>query len=661
MNINSRFFVMDIETNTAWCQRDGDFFPACVWMYLGCIIDEDENEIFFHNWYEYKSIINKLKKGSVIFVHNLAYELEYLSRNGFCFDNLIAVDSHQPITATDAESGVVYRCSYKLLDKSVAALGKELGFQKLEYDYTGIREKGDLTELDYQYNKRDCVIVARAIKRELEVYKTIDDLPLTKTGKVRKLLRDKDSGELASRASRAFTDEELYNMLERAFVGGFTYGNPQYFSLEVDSVKSYDRKSAYPATMLKERFPQKFTPIYSGEDAERVYNNISNQHYVAEFHIEKMVAYDSRLCVISNYKTRGSGERVLYNGKIYSAKDVNIICDSVSWGLYSTVYSLKGVVCERISVVTSMRRLPTPLLRTIAELAHEKERIGFLKKTTPENDENFAEISQSYQGVKEMLNSLYGANVQKLRNFDYSINSAGEWSCVVEDYKKPKGILRAFAWGVWVTAYSRRELIEGILDVGLDDFVYCDTDSIKTKGELYCKSYYTPEDVEYLRDLLGEHFDAIKNFGVFEYEDTSEKFKHYGAKKYFVIKNGVFKYTVAGLPKGKAIKDCPRSFADVYAGRCYKNVKLARVLVDNTYQGQLFEKTSDGFSVWCGDVWGCGGVGLKETDYTLNITPTDAWYVKDFGIDCASFIENAELYDNLERTKYLIERMLFDE
>lgn len=658
-NTKNKFFVMDIETNTAWAFKDGEYIPACAWMYLGCLVDDDENAIFFHDWDEYREILSELPEGSVIFVHNLAYEFEYLTRNDFRFVDLIAVDAHHPITATDIDYKIKYRCSYKLLDKSVKELGKELGVDKLDYNYTTIRAREDLTADDYEYNKRDCVVVVRAIKRELEIYETLDNLPLTKTGKVRKLLRDNDGGELASRASRAFTDEPLYDMLECAFVGGFTYGNPAYFSVIVDNVKSFDRKSAYPATMLKERFPQKFSRIFEGDEAERVYSRmVCGQNFVAEFYIEKMVAFDSRLCVISNYKTRGSGNRILYNGKIYSASDVRITCDSVSWGVYQKIYSLKGVRCERIAVATSMRRLPAPLLRTIAELAYEKERIGHLKKTTDESADNYGEISRAYQRVKEMLNSIYGANVQRLRNFDYTVNERGEWCCEVEPYKKPRGIIRAFAWGVWVTAYSRKALIDEILNIGLDDFVYCDTDSIKTRGDVKITEYYTEEDKEYLSDLLGEHFEAVKKFGEFEFEDISEKFQHYGAKKYFVIKNGVFKYTVAGLPKGKGVKDCPRCFDDVYAGRCYKNVKLARVLVDNTYKGELFEKVGDDFRAWRGDVLGRGGVALKETDYTLNVTHLDAWYIKEFGIECASFVENVEIFDNIDRTKYLIERLI---
>lgn len=655
---NNTFYVMDIETNTAWGVGEKGFVPVACWMFLGCLLKSDETYMHFHNWDEYRALIDDLPEGSIIFVHNLAYEFEYLCRNGFHFTDIIANDRHHPITVKDAERNIKYRCSYKLLDKSVKTLGKELGINKLDYEYHNIRDSSELSSLDYEYNMIDCLIVARAIKKELSVYGDLDSLPLTKTGKVRKLLREKDTGELASRASRAFTDESMYDMLELAFVGGFTYGNPEYFGRVVNSVKSFDRKSAYPATMLKERFPQRFSPIYEGEKAVKMYSQMRTQHYVAEFHIERMVAFDSRLCVISAYKVRGSGNRVLYNGKIYSAVDVTITCDSVSWGLYQKIYNFEGVVCKRIAVATSVRRLPTPLLRVISELAFEKERLGKLKKTTDESSSEYNEITEEYQRTKEMLNSLYGANVQRLRNFDYSVDEVGEWSCTVQEYTKPRGIMRAFAWGVWIAAYSRKALIEEILNVGLDNFVYCDTDSIKCFGDVKIKPYYDKDDVEYLSNLLGEHFVAVKDFGKFEYEDTSSEFLHYGAKKYFTVKGGKFKYTVAGLPKGEKVKNRPKGFADVYPGKCYEDVKLARVLLDNTYRGEMYEKTDDGFVPWNGSPSGGGGVALKETDYTLNVTHTDTWYVKDWGNIVQGFVSPITIGENIDRTEYLLERLM---
>lgn len=69
---------------------------------------------------------------------------------------------------------------------------------------------------------------------------------------------------------------------------------------------------------------------------------------------------------------------------------------------------------------------------------------------------------------------------------DEAIFDSGEWRTRKLDnieiltklqQEKTKGFL-SFSWGVWVTAYARRNLIENIIK--LDDYmIYADTDSIK--------------------------------------------------------------------------------------------------------------------------------------------------------------------------------------
>ena len=36
-----------------------------------------------------------------------------------------------------------------------------------------------------------------------------------------------------------------------------------------------------------------------------------------------------------------------------------------------------------------------------------------------------------------------------------------------------------YAWGVWCTAWARYLLEQGIIIAGPEDFIYCDTDSVK--------------------------------------------------------------------------------------------------------------------------------------------------------------------------------------
>ena len=114
-----------------------------------------------------------------------------------------------------------------------------------------------------------------------------------------------------------------------------------------------------------------------------------------------------------------------------------------------------------------------------------------------------------------------------------------------------------YQWGVWVTAWARLRLKEGINIVG-DRYVYSDTDSvkyIKVRGDNIDELFdrYNSERKEqsisnsaYATDRYG-----VKHYmGVYEYEDTYTEFSTIGAKKYvYRTKDGKLHATIAGVNK----------------------------------------------------------------------------------------------------------------
>ena len=88
------------------------------------------------------------------------------------------------------------------------------------------------------------------------------------------------------------------------------------------------------------------------------------------------------------------------------------------------------------------------------------------------------------------------------------------------------------AWGAFITAYARQELLDRILEVG-SDFVCCDTDCIKMIN--YEKHTHL--------------FTLGRELGQWKDEGNCEVFKTLGKKKYACIKNGVLDVTFSGLNK----------------------------------------------------------------------------------------------------------------
>jgi hypothetical protein len=140
-----------------------------------------------------------------------------------------------------------------------------------------------------------------------------------------------------------------------------------------------------------------------------------------------------------------------------------------------------------------------------------------------------------------------------------------------------KNIKRAFVpyqWGVWITAWSRYRLEEGIRlahnATGVDGgFVYCDTDSVKYIGDVDWTEFNrervaaSTASGAFATDPKGvDHY-----MGVFEDEGEYLRFRTWGAKKYVyskIVKNKktgkdeeVLFATIAGVAKNPDNPDRP--------------------------------------------------------------------------------------------------------
>lgn len=176
-----------------------------------------------------------------------------------------------------------------------------------------------------------------------------------------------------------------------------------------------------------------------------------------------------------------------------------------------------------------------------------------------------------------------------------------------DEYKKNKTLL--VQWGVWISSYSRRNLLSCIRRLEKENknvhVLYCDTDSVKFIGEdtanvieSYNKQIAIKRDkaLERLKDL---NLDATlyEDLGMFDNETKDynngviKYFKMYGAKRYIYYakkgKKDVFSCTVAGLPKQSYYDYCNgnivKFFGDFNENLIVKNCKLASNYNDNEF------------------------------------------------------------------------------
>ena len=139
---------------------------------------------------------------------------------------------------------------------------------------------------------------------------------------------------------------------------------------------------------------------------------------------------------------------------------------------------------------------------------------------------------------------------------------------MINDYNESKNRFLYYPWGIFITAYARKNLWTGILAFGLD-YVYSDTDSIKCLNYDHHSEYinlYNTDIIEKMENMC-DYYKIDKSLlnpktkdgkekmiGVWDFEGTYSKFKTLGAKRYMVDHDGKIEITVAGLSKQNGVE-----------------------------------------------------------------------------------------------------------
>lgn len=217
-------------------------------------------------WQEFKKFLDKLERfipeKKIIFIHNLSFEFQFL-KGVFNFTDVLARKSHKVMRCSFEDYNIELRCSYIMSNCALEYLPKlfNLPVEKLvgNLDYTKLRTPATkLTDDELKYCENDCLVIYNYIIEELKTYITVDKIPLTSTGHVRRELKDivMNDYNYRNKVRRAInTDPHIYNILQDAFAGGYTHANWIYTDEILNNVDSYDFTSSYPYILVTHQFP----------------------------------------------------------------------------------------------------------------------------------------------------------------------------------------------------------------------------------------------------------------------------------------------------------------------------------------------------------------------------------------------------------------------
>ena len=585
----------DIEV-TSMYQNKQKYAFMYVWM-----LDIFDCTIIGRTWQEFVSVLDtivihfnlaNIKRRAIIYVHNLAYEFQFI-RKWFKWYKVFSLSRRKPLYAL-TRTGIEFRCSYRLSGYKLEKIGEQMGIEKLgDFDYRKIRHsKTPLTPREYKYCIHDVKIVCAYIRQKMEEEGgNISLIPLTKTGYVRRYVREhtlrgKNRCFYKNAIANLTLEPEEYIMAKRAFAGGFTHASVIHSGKECKDVTSFDFSSSYPTVLISEKYPMVKGRRIDDITKEDFLELIDTQTCCI-FTIELTDVHQIFPCesYLSESRCRKLEEPIINNGRVVSAKRLVTDITNVDFETIRKVYKFN---LSRIGHLYMYEKyyLPTTFVECILHFYNVKTQLKDVEDKKTE-----------YMNGKENLNALFGMCVTDIVRELIEYDTDAGWvpptkmnddeymefvSNQVDKENQKKSRFLYYLWGVFCTAYARRNLWTGILECKTD-YIYSDTDSVKilnynkhkgyfenynatilSKLETALEYHHLPASLIYPKNIKGK----VKPLGIWDFDGHYERFKAVRAKSYMyqswdTIKDEDtgeehkelrFHMTVAGLNKENALE-----------------------------------------------------------------------------------------------------------
>lgn len=640
----------DIETTSFTDDEDRDTGIMYEWT-LGiggyCIVGRE--------WDEFVECMEQLSeyfgcyhdRRLIIYVHNLAYEFQFM-RKYFDWSEVFSLSSRTPVYAL-TNLGIEFRCSYTLSGYGLAKTAEHLTMFKIrklvgDLDYSKIRHpQTPLTDTEIQYCLNDVKVVMADIYERIVQTSGIRKIPLTKTGYVREYVRNACfegmDGKKSKQERKAYMEfisklrlrPEEYELLKRAFAGGHTHANIFAVNKTIKRVRSYDFTSSYPTVMVAEMYPMSAgerVPIRTEEELIKNCKLYCCVFDVAFINLRPKVLFEN---YISISRCRQVIEPVENNGRVVTAKQLVTSMTNVDFDIVKEMYEWDEILIGNFYRYKKAY-LPKDIIEAVLKLYNDKTQFKDVVGKEAE-----------YGNAKENVNSCYGMIVTDIVRPE--IKYEDDWCDpeepnifkAISEYNDNKSRFLFYPWGVFITAYARRNLFSGILEFG-EDYLYGDTDSAKITNwenhmeyinayneDIVRKLYRTLDYYGLDRNLIHPKTvkGEVKTLGLWDLDGEYKRFKTLGAKRYMYEDKKGIHITVAGLNK----KDAVPYLVETYGNKVFENFKNGMV-VPGQYTGVRTHKyIDDERSGIITDYFGKkylytvkSGIHLSDSSYTMGLS-----------------------------------------
>ena len=499
------WYVADFETTSYKYYLEHGYTK--VWLYAVC--DKDANITKIGTTIE--DFIQYLRSlvGKTIYFHNLKFDgefiISYLLSNGYEYtDDLPHV--RKGFSVLIGEMGEFYgidikfstnrnvhlKDSLKLLPFKVSKIAKDFGLPILKLDLN--YEDYTVNEKAIHYISHDVQIIAMALKQ----IKAEGMNKMTTASCAYSQYTSMISDDFQRQAFPLLEDSFLEEW-RQAYRGGRSQVNPFYQGKLLHNVRRYDLNSMYPSIMYNEELPYglPFKITEMGTANFELYQ-VQIQFTLKDGHLPCLLKKASLFSLDDSYYVETDGIEMIW-------------ISSIDYELVKKHYDILYLKIEKM---LGFRTTSYMFRSYVSKWYERKSQDTGAKKVVD----------------KLMLNSLYGKFGSKHRGY-HKIPYMDEETGIVkyrhselEDMKK-----YYLPIAIAITSYAHKYIDDAICAAGIENFVYCDTDSVHTLGTLPL----------YMVDN--------KELGKFKLEGIETKSKYVRQKTYIYKENDEIVITCAGM------------------------------------------------------------------------------------------------------------------
>lgn len=384
-------------------------------------------------------------------------------------------------------------------------------------------------------------------------------------------------------------DQDELNLFLEIYKGSYSFLNPKFVGKTIENVKGYDISSSHSGFILRKKYPNS-----TGErvtDIKEIYNIINKDWY----------AWIGRIEFVDLYEKFELPIDLRQFGYINENDNWELILTNAHWKVFKRLFGAKTIIPIEFYKYEN-KELARNYAKMVNDLYEEKE---FYKKS----NDSFVKSIFKFRTELPFGQSIKAPQFHQAVIYNEETNQFEKFKLTDQPFEEIIGRLKKYALpmqiGIWTAAYSWAEEVNMILDLGVENVVYGDTDCVRFIGDLdYVIEAHNKEIDKEVNNISKKRIMLETNtkLGRWQDEGIFSQFKAIGIKWYLFVDNDKLEVKAAGANKDKLLdwlnaQDNPfEEFnKEMYVPQLFKNMSIDRekgtvYLSYNNYMGDKLKR-----------------------------------------------------------------------